>query len=1334
MDAAATMMQTHHYGPNGAGAGGMTTTTASSTDGNSLHALVPESEDDLSSHDVDAAALLSNHNESLLNGTTNSSHVSKEAKDAGSDDWGKASLSSEFIALGNNKPSNPPEQAPIPPIASAPAPTSSRALVPMPEQAPQASSTVNSPAPEQSQELVPYSATTASQPPASVDNDDIIISPASTADGATTTAIVPAVTISNLNLRNEPGMVQLYDREREMSILRDEFATMVKRARLHNNATKKDHHNNTNNDDSENEDELLLPQSAKKLNSVLCIAGKSGTGKTALAHSLASGDEQVAKTGGYIVFGKCDWPTTSVTSTTQALPFNGDIATSFDRTQNKPALQLAFDESEQTKQHEPFAAYASMLDYLVIQIEAKGPVAADKIRVRIRQAIGVSGISVIASLSPKLGSFLRVVWQSRDPASPDEGPPTFVTTSKEEENVPKKDNIRVDLRLARMKYTMREFFKALTSDGCPCVMILDDAQWADQESLELARHLHADPENPLFMLILTWRTNDIHEEESCYTAVGSSIGIFSDDLVRRINLQNLSQDGITLLVAEALQMPSSQVTKLAKVVFSKAFGNPFHTKQYIAWLEQEYQLRWSAARSLWRWDENKIEMHDTSYTAGELVKDRLRKLPQKSLTVLKIVSNLGQSFDEIGACTIIGKMDTKELFDVDVNSGETAQCLEALVQGGFLERRVALQRTVFAHDQLQESVYQLIPKGSRSLLQLRIGERLLEVMEEHSSDNVSFLGVDLCSKGISFLSSKERMGLALYNLLAGEKCIARSSFATALAYFEYGLSSLRVNDFLKGRLSLELSFGAMEAAFCVDDFDSVRLHYDRITGSGSNSDDKIRAHILLIQSTGSRGDPKEAIETGFRVLKSMGVKTILEIANKVSVYVQLTKTKMALRKHTEDSLTNLREMNGVQLRQAMRIIEAMLPFAYIHDRQLFMHLVMKSVRWSIKYGMSGQSALVFAALGSFPAFQAMDMSLATICGQTALRLMERFGSRDYPGMVMFLVHSQILNWTTDLPEVQKHLDRTYKVSMESGDVLSAYCSLGASYAISYESCAKNLEELEVLGEVYSRRIRDNGSESIAAIHDTTWQAVLNLRGESFDATELSGQAIKNQDEAILLARTSGNDLLEFMVLSRQVQLSYLMGQHQRGDAFRARSDNTVRSMASSPHLVSHVAYCALNCLALCASNSPASKRNSSHYKTATRLFKKLHHWRDDQGYKYCSHMIDLVQAEFYRVGGDFNSAQRSCEQAIEDAEAQGNLREKGLAHELLGRLLMRDQQDEMSAAQHIDEAMQAYHAWGAVALVNRLLDSYGDILPENPEASELVSSFVSTKSNEPNVV
>ena len=97
-------------------------------------------------------------------------------------------------------------------------------------------------------------------------------------------------------------------------------------------------------------------------------------------------------------------------------------------------------------------------------------------------------------------------------------------------------------------------------------------------------------------------------------------------------------------------------------------------------------LRRSTARKFWRWDEGKIYSMNTSYNVGELVKDRLRKMPAKSLTVLKILSCLGQTFEEESACVIIDKMDTAEMFDVNISKEETAGCFGSLVRRGFLER------------------------------------------------------------------------------------------------------------------------------------------------------------------------------------------------------------------------------------------------------------------------------------------------------------------------------------------------------------------------------------------------------------------------------------------------------------------------------------------------------------------------------------------------------------------------------------------------------------------------------------------------------------------------
>ena len=851
--------------------------------------------------------------------------------------------------------------------------------------------------------------------------------------------------------------VHLYDRDSELSILREEYTAMVKRAR--NAATAKS------------------PLRHRKSTPVICVAGKAGTGKTALVRAFmkqesetaAAVSEAAAATSPtaitdrtpFFLLGKFDWPTTSVMSCLKArphVPNSASMSSEFaDDTQYQPALAQEVNQ-EQDRQHEPYSAFVMAFEHLLEQIEARGPTVTDRLRSRILQAIGgPSSIPVLGELTPKFATFLQqrpfdethtaneelsaegekggmgavatpeaapflsphngdtnlpyspspvvgrppstVVAASSSTAAgvSHEGHPSYAATPSATDNTVNAASnssasgktVRVEHRIPRLKYVLRQLLRGLCHHNRnPCVLILDDAQWADLESLELARDLHSDSENPLFLLVLTWRTNDIHEEESCYTAMGSSIGIFANDSVSRVNLNNLSHPAVTQWVAQTLQRQTTDVMALTKAVHHKTSGNPLFVRLFLEYLERENYLKWSTASKMWLWDEMRISALNISQNFLGLIVAKILRLPTPSRVVLQIVACLGQSFDEENVCTIIDKLDTSEMFDVNISHNDAMGCFDGLIRAGLLERHGVSTtsftlRTTFAHDQMQEAAYQLIPKHSRQLIQLRIGERLLEIMEEQRSEYVSFLGIDLCSNGIGFLSTKERMGLGLYNLLAGEKCLARASYATALAYFEFGLSSLRINDFLKGRLSLELSFGAMEAAFGVDDFDKVRLHYDRITGSGTTPEDNLRAHVLLIRATGTRGNTKDALTTGFSVLRSMGIKTVVDMSNKVSLFVHMTKTKIALRKHNEESLSYLREMTGTKVRHGMKIVEAMLPFAYEHDRQLFMCLSMKIVRWSVKYGVTSQSPLVFAALGSSPFFQSKDMRLATALGKSS---------------------------------------------------------------------------------------------------------------------------------------------------------------------------------------------------------------------------------------------------------------------------------------------------------------------------------------------------------------
>ena len=374
----------------------------------------------------------------------------------------------------------------------------------------------------------------------------------------TSTALTTTTTTSP-SIATALTELPLYDRDKELDLLRQEYASMLKRAAAPG-ATGLRHRN---------------------LTSVICIAGKAGTGKTSLVRALmeaetkaaaaAAAEEQDTVTSPvaraetdrspYFVLGKFVWPTTSVTSSLKARPHvpnsasmaaelanntnnnntNGNnnssttttlttttttttAAASADTTHYQPALAQSV-HPEQDQQHEPYSAFVLALEHLLEQIEAKGPTVTDKLRSRILQAIGgPSSIPVLGELSPKFATFLQQ--PPLDPANqvPEEvttttsavvgggteggggtnpygrPKPRPSTTESTFQAIPTAaKNIRVEHRVPRLKYVLRQLFRGLCHHNRnPCVLVLDDAQWADPESLELARYLHSDLENPSF--------------------------------------------------------------------------------------------------------------------------------------------------------------------------------------------------------------------------------------------------------------------------------------------------------------------------------------------------------------------------------------------------------------------------------------------------------------------------------------------------------------------------------------------------------------------------------------------------------------------------------------------------------------------------------------------------------------------------------------------------------------------------------------------------------------------------------------------------------------------
>jgi predicted ATPase len=108
-----------------------------------------------------------------------------------------------------------------------------------------------------------------------------------------------------------------------------------------------------------------------------------------------------------------------------------------------------------------------------------------------------------------------------------------------------------------------------------------------------------------------------------------------------------------------------------------------------------------------------------------------------------------------------------------------------------------------------------------------------------------------------------------------QKALQKSGFVSAATYMNFGLGYLGGDGWSKHfKLTLELSSGAAEAAYCSGNFDEMQKHLDQVMKQDCDIHDKVRAYRTLILSLGAQERFGEAIDNGIHILKEMKVSPV----------------------------------------------------------------------------------------------------------------------------------------------------------------------------------------------------------------------------------------------------------------------------------------------------------------------------------------------------------------------------------------------------------------------------------------------------------------------------
>lgn len=896
----------------------------------------------------------------------------------------------------------------------------------------------------------------------------------------------------------------------------------------------------------------------------------------------------------------------------------------------------------------------------------------------------------------------------------------------------------------RMSETAYSTTTAVDPNKPPCiVLLLDDVQWADGPSLDLISSLVRDPDMGSFLLVITNRpitdANHVMQQQ------------LDSWKLERVSIQNFPLDNLDLnsietLVDYCLQncnddpddpcpLQSPCTAPLAQIVHQRTQGNPFFAVEFLKALVEQRLLQYSYANMQWKWDNNKV--HSVGLTMSDspvdLVIGKAKRLSNDQQLILLICSCLGGTFkaklirkvlkslagsDDRPA--LLEKMTTKDI--------PVLETVERFVYLGFLDRNGAY--FFFVHDLVRQAAMEFVSKDEIDWMRLRVGQCILQGVrpQQETSEDMSrkgqanlFLGVDLCNSSAHLIpecaetaDSFHRVDLARFNYRAGEKAFNESAFVQAVHYLKTGIELLGKSN-TDGELTNSLLALAAESSYCAGKFAEMNTFVETLLSkSDCTEDTRLRMLLFRVRSASSQAYAQEALNLGFDALKLLGMCTLPRHPKLYHVVIGLMKTQKVMKKHTFESLRDLPMVTDKKREMAMEFLHAMNSAASVADQNLLFLMLLKSLRWSVKYGISKHSPSQFAMYGLMAINLLEDTNAGVLYGEVAMAQAELADEKGITAETSTHTFGLLRPWTSDMRSCYAPLLYAQNLAAECGDIemvtyclffgnttlwLTAMASLPALGANLQRSCAMcrdfqhftQLEMLTNMGMHIRHLCIGKERESFAWLDDLcgsqigTFISEPNQQGtpSCIDPNIEIFYASVAMERHLLLDERS--EALKCADITREIGTKYYSGmnyvartQFYRGVVYLSVPKN-------------------------------GKKVPGKHLRKAKRVLPILKKW-SRLGHQNCAHMVTLIEAEMARVKGQYNKAAELYAAAINASESGEYTQDTGTFHECAAKFFLYSKNDSESAAHHIEQAILCYRQWGASAVVERIQRSYPGLL------------------------
>lgn len=331
----------------------------------------------------------------------------------------------------------------------------------------------------------------------------------------------------------------------------------------------------------------------------------------------------------------------------------------------------------------------------------------------------------------------------------------------------------------RRKQVFRSFMRILCEAPCPCVFIFDNAQWADETSLELIRAALEDRNLFNSMIIFAYRI----DEPGVSERFRDSFSRFNPQHNRLsvIRLQPLSVEDTAFVIYDIFPQDKERALELAKIAYEYSEGNLRRLEAYLKDLFHSGAINYDEASGLWSWKREAVGPTGAQSISEQIDEIYLMLSPQ-TIYCLDILAVIGVPANEwmYG----IGLGNTLPIED-------GIRELRSVMSIGIVAFNEENKSYDFASPSTRQAAYAHIDEETRLNLHEQVGKNLYEYFlndEEGMISHCYAITLHFNKCGAERLDEEARRRIVRLNRAAADSAMAASNIERAAKFYVNAVS------------------------------------------------------------------------------------------------------------------------------------------------------------------------------------------------------------------------------------------------------------------------------------------------------------------------------------------------------------------------------------------------------------------------------------------------------------------------------------------------------------------------------------------------------------------